>query len=171
MQQYQKMYYDQNVAPQIAAAQAQLSAGGQNGSYAGAYLAQSQAAGNQAAYQAGLSYGQQLYNNILQGRQSYYAGGPNVAQTQNRLDVDRGLGIASLQNNYATNNAQLQNQYNLSANQNYNNYNQNAGQNLNNFNLQNYNNKLNQYQINQQNKANMFGSLAGGAALLGSAFR
>ena len=159
MQQYENNFYQTQVQPQLAQAQADLYANGQNsGSYSGAYMGQLAAMGALNKYNAGLGYAQQLYNNQLQGRSSYFNGGPSVAIGQNAANVQRGMGIAGLQsqnagmlNNYNLGSAGMQNQYDLGA----------AGM-QNNFNLSNYGNQLSAYGMNLQNQANRFGSIAGG---------
>lgn len=109
-------------------------------------------------YNAGLGYAQQLFNNQLQGRQSYYNGGPSLAIGQNAANVQRGLGVAGLQSS----NAGMLNNYNLGSTGMENNYNMQSAGMHNNFDLSNYGNQLQAYGMNQQNQANRFGAIAGG---------
>ncbi|MBY0545819.1 MAG: hypothetical protein K2W95_00870 [Candidatus Obscuribacterales bacterium] len=112
--QYEDDFYAQYIAPAVAQAQANAYTDGQSrGSYGGAMVGQLQAQGQLSKRQSGLDYANNLFQNQLAGRQSYFAGGPGIAQQQNQLDVNRGLGVAQMQQN----NANAQNQYNLGANQ------------------------------------------------------
>ncbi len=159
-------FWQQNILPQLASAQSQLYNNGQNyGSYGGALLGQLLAQGQLSKFQAGLQQAQQNYNNLLSGRQSYFAGGPTVAATQNENSVQRGLGVASLQSQ----NAGMLNNYNLAGNQGQNSYGLSATGMANNFNQGNYGNQLQAYELNQQNAANQnfgLGALGLGAANL-----
>lgn len=107
---YETNFFSQYINPQIEQAKADLAANGQNyGSYAGGLIGQLGAQGALSKFQAGLDYGQQLFNNQIQGRTSYFAGGPSIAANQNAANVQRGLGIAQL--DYDANRAM--NAYNL----------------------------------------------------------
>jgi hypothetical protein len=56
-------------------------------------------------YQAGLAAAQQVFNNTIAGRDSYFKGAPRIVQEQNALDVNRGLGVAGIQSqNYDSQN-------------------------------------------------------------------
>lgn len=129
------------------------------GSYGGAAVGAATAQGALNKYQAGLDYAQQLYNNVLQGRSSFFAGGPAIAMNQNALDVQRGLGVAGLQSQ----NTGMQNNYNLGA----------AGM-QNGFNQQNFGNQMQLYAQQQQaaqNRAMGIGGLiTGGLGLAGNLF-
>lgn len=95
---YEDNFYQQYINPQVAQAQADASSGGQSySSYGGAHIGQIQAQGQLAKFQAGLQAAQQVYDNTLAGRQSYFQGGPRITQEQNALDVTRGLGVAGIQ--------------------------------------------------------------------------
>ncbi len=156
LQQYQQNYYAQNVAPQLAQQESNLYNNGQAyGSFGGGMLGQEAAQGNFDTYQAGLAYAQQLFGDQVAGRQSYFSGGPAVAQQQNQLDVNRGLGVAGLQ----TQNAGQQNNYNLGTNQT-----------LNGFNQQNYQNQFQAAQYNNQANAQRLGGVFGGLGMLGNIF-
>jgi hypothetical protein len=177
LQKYENNYYQQNVAPGLAAQQAASYNNGQNqGSYAGALQGELQAQGQLSSYNAGLGYAQQLYNDALQGRQSYFAGGPTVAVDQNNAAIQSALNQQSLANQeanianqYNINNATGQNAYNLSTAQMQNGYNTNVVNTLNNNASNLYGNELTQYGINQNNRANAFSSLFGGLGMLGGA--
>lgn len=107
---YEQNFYQQYINPQLAAAKAATSNAGQSySSYGGARIGQLEAQGQLSKFQAGLEASQQVYNNLLAGRQSYFAGGPRIVQEQNALDVQRGLGVAGLQSQ----NYDSQNRFNL----------------------------------------------------------
>lgn len=153
--QYESNYDKLYNKPAMAQLQSDLYNNGQAyGSYAGAAVGQQAAMGDLTKYQAGLDYAQQLFNNQISGRTSYYAGGPQVAQTQNALDVQRGLGIAGINSG----NTQSQNSYNVG-----------AASSQNGFNQQTYNNQYQQYQQQLQNDANraqgILGLFTGGLSL------
>jgi hypothetical protein len=172
---YENYFYQTQIAPMLAQQQADSYAGGQStGSYAGALMGQLMAQGALSKFQAGLDYSNQLYQNQLQGRASYYAGGPTVAAQQNAADVDRGTNIAqmlmqraAMENDFNLGSAGMQNNYNLSSAGMRNNYGLGSVGMANNFNLGNYGNALNAYQINQQNQANRFNALTGGLLGIG----
>lgn len=154
---YESNYDQLYNKPTMAALESDLYNNGQAyGSYAGSLVGQQKAMGDLTKYQAGLDYAQQLFNNQITGRQSYYSGGPAVAQAQNAADVARGLGIAGLNSSNTANH----NQYNMSAAQSQNGYNQ-----------QNYNNQYQAYQQKLQDDANraqgVLGLFTGGLSLLG----
>jgi hypothetical protein len=184
--QYGNNFYQQNIAPGLAEQQAADANNGQQySSYAGGRLGQMEAQGQLEKYNAGLSYGQQLLNNQIAGRSSYFSGGPTVSTNQNNADVARGLDIANLmtqqansQNQYNLGSSQFQNNFNMTANQGQNLYNQNYATGINGFNQQNYANQLSQYGM-QQDLANTRGQGALGlgmglaklaAPAIGSAF-
>ena len=164
LKQYEDNYFAQNVAPQIANAEAQVGANGQQySSYGGGMIGQLKAQGQLDKFNAGLNASQQAYNNLLQGRQSLYSGGIGLAQDQSNLNVQRGLGIAGL----SSQNTQAENQFNSniyglgSQNSNY----------MNSFNQQNYQNSLQAIAMKNQQKANTaygIGSFGLGALQLGS---
>lgn len=173
MAQYESQYYQQLGNPAVAAAQASLGPSGQDyGSYGGALVAQTQASQDQAAYNGGLSYAQQNYNDILAGRASYYAGGPTVATNQNNAQVSATENMNSLnaqvaanenaynlagtqgQNSYDLASSGSQNAYNLGTAGMQNSYNASTGAGLNNYNLSNFSNQEQAYQQQQQQIAN-----------------
>jgi hypothetical protein len=166
MQPYEQYYYQQYVLPAIAQGQANLYANGQNsGSYAGGYMGQLVSAGAGQEYSAGLQYAQQAYNDLLQGRQSYYAGAPALAAQQNALGVQQGNDVAGLQ----LQGANMQNQYAGNNNANLNTYNLTANNNQNQFGLTNYANTLKAYEAQNQARANQLYTLGNaGAGLLSS---
>lgn len=86
-----------------------------------------------------------------------------MAANQNNADVQRGLGVAQLQNGQAN----AQNEYNLAASGAQNSYNLGTTGAQNNYNLSNYQNALQQQQLANQAQANQFGSIFGGLGLLG----
>jgi len=147
------------VQPQVSAAQSAMQNSGQNyGSYGPAYTGQLTAQGQQQAFQAALAANQQEYQDVLAGRSSYLSGGPQVAQNQNQLDIQRGIAVenANLQN------AAMANQYNLGSAGLQNNYNLQAGEYPNQFNLNNFGNQLASYQAQQQG---LLGGIMGGGML------
>jgi len=103
---YADYFYQTQINPQIKAAEAAVAKnGGSYGSYGGARIGQIQAQGELEKYQAGLAAAQQVFNNKIAGRQSYWQGAPRVVQEQNALDVQRGIGVAGLQSqNYDSQN-------------------------------------------------------------------
>lgn len=136
------------------------SQGGGYGSNAAAQAGQFGAEGQQQAFQAALAANQQEYQDVLGGRQSYLSGGPSVATGQNALDVNRGLNIASLNNQMNTANTAQANNYNLTSAQNANNFNLNPLQNPNALAQDKYNDE---FQNNQFNDSLLLG-LGGGVA-------
>lgn len=176
--QYGEDYYKRNIMPAIEAEKARIGLNGQQyGTPAWAMLGQMASQGQFDKFQASLGFGQQLFNNQLQGRQSYFSGGPRIAQEQNASDVNRGLGVANLlqqgansENNYNLSTAQMANNFNLSNSQGLNNYNMNANQGMNNFGLNNYGNQMSQYNTDQQNSANRwYSGLSLGSGIAGLA--
>jgi len=185
--QYGDNYFNQNVAPVMAALQSKLTQNGQQyGSFGGAALGQAAAQGAQDKFGAGLGFAQQLFGNQLQGRTSYFNGGPRVASEQNQMDVNRGLVVARLQqqgayaqNNYNMNSAGMQNNFNMNNSNAMNNYNMgNAGM-RNNYGLNNYGNQMQQYNQQKENSFNKgygalgiakgpFGLASGGMGYLNS---
>jgi hypothetical protein len=178
--QYGDNFWQQNVAPGIAQLQQKLTQNGQQyGSFGGAALGQAAAQGAQNKFGAGLNFAQQLFGNQLQGRQSYFNGGPRVSAEQNQADVSRGLQVAGLQqqganaeNNYNMQNAGMANNFNLNNAQSMNQYNMNNAGMMNNFGLNNFSNQMQNYGMQaqqQQNRATGFGQLAlGGMKALGA---
>jgi len=164
LKQYEDNYFAQNVNPQIAAAEAQIGTTGQQySSYGGGLVGQLRSQGQLDKFSAGLGASQQAYNNLLQGRQSLYAGGIGLAQDQGNLNVQRGLGIADLQSNNAAN----ENQFNQGI---YGIGSQNTGY-QNSFNQANYANSLQAMQKKDQQKFNQtlgIGQLGMGAIGLGT---
>lgn len=167
LKRYEDNYFAQNVNPAIAAAEAQIGTTGQQySSYGGGLVGQLRSQGQLDKFSAGLGASQQAYNNLLQGRQSLYAGGIGLAQDQGNLNVQRGLGIAGIQSNNAAN----ENQFNQGI---YGIGSQNTGY-QNSFNLNNYQNELQAIAMKNQQKANMaygigtlgLGFLTGGAGAL-----
>lgn len=161
---YQQNYEQQNVAPQTQQLISQLGNNGQSfGSYAGGLVGQQMASGDLQSLNAGLQYAQQYYNDQLSGRQSYFAGGPQVAANQNALAVNRGLGIANATNSAAStagSNAANANSYNLgtaSLNDNYNLSNASMGNTFstaasgqaNNYNAANFGTQASMYNANE----------------------
>ena len=113
-QAYANAAYDTQLAPQLASEQTALQQQGRdNSSFGGAELGQMLA---QANTQKTL-YGQQYYtnalNNLMNARQSFTQGSYNPAETQSNANVQRGLGVAQIEQNANQN----QNQYNLGATQ------------------------------------------------------
>jgi len=151
-------YYQTQIAPQIAQTSAQLENSGQQyGSYAGALLGQMSSQGQLDKFMAGLQNQQQQLQNTLAGRQSYYAGGPNLAQQQNAQNVARGADVAQL----GSYNAAQQNQYNLGSAGMQNQYSLGAAGMQNQFGLQNYQNQLGAFNIQQQQRGALIGGLVG----------
>jgi hypothetical protein len=107
---------------------------------------QTEASGQQQGFQAALAANQQEYQDVLGGRQSYLSGGPQVAENQNQLDIQRGEAVtqANLQN------AQMANQYNLSAAGMANNFMLNPNVNPNAWNQQNYEDRFKTNAYNNQ---------------------
>lgn len=155
--QYEQNYNQSINQPAIAnLANSVYNNGQAYGSFGGGAVGQAVAQGGLNEYQAGLDYSQQMYNNVLQGRQSFFAGGPAIAETQNALGVQAGLGIAGLEDQ----NTQNQNQYNLGS----------AGM-QNGFDQQNFGNQEQIYGMQQQaasNRALGVGGLISGAIGLGA---
>ena len=151
MAQYEQQYYQQLGNPAVAQAEASIGANGQGyGSYGGALVAQTKASQDQAAYNAGLNYAQQNYNNILSGRSSYYAGGPTVATNQSNAQIQ----ATESENANALAAAGMQNSYNVGTTGSQNAYNSSTASGLNNYNLSNYSNQEAAYQQQQQQAAN-----------------
>jgi len=123
-------YLQRQGLPQMAQDESNLFANGQGGSsYAGAYLGQEQAMNNLNAWNAGLAQQQADFSNVIAARNALYTQPIGMAGQQNALDVQRGLGIGSLES--AQNDAR--NQYNLANSQNQNTYNLGNTQLRNNF--------------------------------------
>lgn len=157
---YANAFYQQQINPQIQQARADLARnGGSYGSYAGARVGQIEAEGQLAKFQAGLQAAQQVYNNTLAGRESYFNGGPKIIQTQNALDVQRGLGVAGIQSQ----NFDSQNDFNQGI------FGIQSGntQNQNDFNSRNYGSQLG-YQA-EQNRTNAQAA-AGWGGIIGGIF-
>jgi hypothetical protein len=154
---YATAFYQQQINPQIQQARADLSQnGGSYGSYGGARVGQIEAEGQLAKFQAGLSAAQQVYNNTLAGRESYFNGAPKIVQTQNALDVTRGLGVAGIQSqNYDSQNDFNQGIFGITTGSN---------NNHNDFNSNNYSTQSQNYRSQQQNSGlgGIFGGLAQG---------
>lgn len=179
LQQYQDNYYQQNINPAIQQARADAYQNGQQwGSFGGAAVGQLAAQGQLDKYNAGLNYSQQLFNNQVQGRQSYFAGGPNVAATQNAADVARGTNVAQLQagnanalNSYNLSNNNAANDFSLQSAGQRNNYAFSGAQMANNFGTTQYQNQLQAYNLQNQQAANrtqgLLGLGQGAASLLG----
>ena len=153
---YANYYYQTNINPQIASAKAAVSAnGGSYGSYGGARIGQIEAQGQMDKYQAGLAAAQQVFNNTIAGRQSYFQGAPRIVQEQNELDVNRGLGIAGIQSqNYDSQNDFNQGIFGIQSNNN---------NSHNDFNRGNYDSQLDY--TAQQNATNQKGMSGWGDAL------
>lgn len=153
---YATAFYQQQINPQIQQARADLSQnGGSYGSYGGARVGQIEAEGQLAKFQAGLSAAQQVYNNTLAGRESYFNGAPKIIQQQNELNVNRGLGISQIQSaNYNNQNDFNQGIYGIQAG---------ANNNHNDFNSKNYGSQLD-YSARTQNSNNGLGGIFGGLA-------
>lgn len=170
----EQYFYQTQIAPLLAQQQASSYNSGQNsGSYAGAMAGQLAAQGALSKYQAGLDYANQLYQSQLQGRSSYYAGGPTVAAQQNAADVNRGMNVSQLQqqaannqNNFNLGSAANQNSYGLQSAGMQNNYGLASSGAANSFGLSNYQNQLQAYQLQQQQQAQRFGALTGGLSTL-----
>lgn len=155
---YEENFYQQYINPQLQLARAQTSDNGQSySSYGGARIGQLEAQGQLNKFQAGLEASQQVYNNLLAGRQSYFQGGPRIVQEQNALDVTRGLGVAGIQSQ----NYDSQNDFNLGV---FGVQSQNTG-NQNSFNQGNYqigsNNANTRSQLGAQNALG-WGQIASG---------
>lgn len=160
--QYQDNYYQQNISPAIEQMRANLGINGQSSSsFGGAALGQLAGQGQMDKFNAGLNFAQQLFGNQVQGRQSYFSGGPSVSQNQNQADVSRGQNVfagqqqnANMQNQYNLDSADMANGFQSNAYQGLNNYNQGANQNQNSFAMGNYGNQLGLYGQQMQNSAN-----------------
>lgn len=153
---YANYYFQNNINPQIEAAKAAVSQnGGSYGSYGGARIGQIEAQGQMDKYQAGLAAAQQVFNNKIAGRESYFNGAPKIVQTQNALDVTRGLGVAGIQSqNYDSQNDFNMGIFGIQSNNN---------NNHNDFNRGNYDSQLD-YQA-QQNATNANSALGWGSAI------
>jgi len=156
---YANYYFQNNINPLIEQAKATVAKnGGSYGSYGGARIGQIEAQGQMDKYQAGLQAAQQVFNNTIAGRESYFNGAPKIVQTQNALDVQRGLGVAGIQSqNYDSQNDFNQGIFGISSNNN---------NEHNNFNRGIYDSQLD-YQAQQSaNRANAFA----GGGLIGAMF-
>lgn len=191
---YESKFYQQSINPQIEQMKADMYSNGQSmGSYGGAMVGQTAAQGQLAKYQAGLDYAQQLFNDQLAGRSSYFQGGPTVAAQQNAATAQRDLavhqlmtsqaknyndyqlGLSGMANNYNIDRYGMWNNYDLGSAGMHNNYNlQSSGQ-QNSFNAQNYGTQMQGYGISQNSANNMFGGIGsslssifgGGSGLFG----
>lgn len=168
--QYEQNYYNQYIAPQIAAATTKVgSTGQQYGSYGGGLVGGLQAQGQYGKFQAGMDLANQAFQQRLANRDSFFNNNVGLAAGQNALGVNRGLALASQisqnaanLNNFRANiygtqsqNNIAKNSYNLSKNQNMNNFNLANSQNLNQYNLAN-NQGYNSYYGNAVNSFNSF---------------
>lgn len=186
--QYEDLYYNQYVKPGLAQTQANLYGNGQaNSTFGGAVLGSALAQGAATKMFAG----EDLYNsrlqNLLNQRQSFFAGEGQMAQNANnnqmqnsQFNANLGMSNANMLNNYNLSNSQNQNQYNLGASQNQNQYNlASAGAansyNLgsagmqNTYNLGNFNNQMSQYNAQQAQNVSRnasVGNAIGGAGSL-----
>lgn len=186
-QQYEDNFYQTNINPLVQQATADAASSGQiYGSFAGGQIGGLQASGKLAAYQAGLNYAQQYFNNKLAGRKAFYDGPVALSQYSNQAAINRGLKVAELQsqnvnnqNNFNLNNAQNSANYSLQNSANLNDYNTNVASGLNkynlganeianNFNLGRYGGQLQGAQI--QNQANQNNALLTAAAAAGSRY-
>lgn len=168
LEQYGNNYYQQNIAPVLEAEKANAYSSGQiYGSYAGGRLGQMEAQGQLDKYNAGLSYGSQLLNNQIAGRQSYFTGGPQVATNQNNANVARGLGLFNAQNDYNMNSANMANQFNLESSKGLNAYKLGVSELQNNFSLKNFQNAMDAYNANLQAGANLGTALGGAGGFIG----
>lgn len=159
MDPYATYYYQNQINPLIEQAKAAVAKnGGSYGSYGGARIGQIEAQGQMDKYQAGLAAAQQVFNNKIQGRESYFNGAPKIVQTQNALDVQRGLGVAGIQSqNYDSQNDFNQGIFGIQSNNN---------NEHNNFNRGIYDSQLDYKAQQSANRANAFA----GGGLLGAMF-
>lgn len=191
---YESKFYQQSINPQIEQMKADMYSNGQSmGSYGGAMIGQTAAQGQLAKYQAGLDYAQQLFNDQIAGRQSYFSGGPSVASTQNAAAAQRDLavhqlmtqqaknyndyqlGLSGMVNGYNIDRMGMWNNYDLGSAGMHNNYNLSSAGMQNSFNSQNYGTQMQGYGIDSQNKNNMMGGIGsslssifgGGQSMLG----
>lgn len=183
-QQFQDQYYQLYVRPGVEAAKSSVYNNGQaDSAYGGGYVAQAEAMGNLAAYQASLQMAQQRFEDMLAGRQSYFSNDLGLIQQQNNADVARGTNVAQLDSsNYANmnqynlnssnaanqfnlSNANSANAYNLDTNNALNNYSLGANQGQNSFNLGRYSGQLQGYGYQQSANRN---ALFGGLGAIGS---
>jgi hypothetical protein len=116
MQQMSNWYLQNQVQPQVSAAQAQMQSGGQNyGSYGPAMAGQMMGQGQQSAFQAALAANQQQFQDVLGGNQAYYQGPAALSAQQGNLQVQSQLEQAALNNTMNIANMESANQYDLGA--------------------------------------------------------
>jgi hypothetical protein len=145
-------YLAQNVNPQVASDEANLNSGGQDyGSYAGALVASDQAAGNLAAYNAGLDYETNAFNAQTAGRNEYFNQNVGTVVGANQSAINNALSLANLQ----TQQAQNQNSFNLQQNQNEGSFNLTSANNQNTL-AQEAANASNQFNLSTAQQQNQF---------------
>ena len=114
--QYEDYFTKEYINPTIAQTNASLyNQGRANSTFGAAQLGQLQAEGANQAYAAGLQRQQQLYQDWLSGRDSFFNNEGKLAQGQNAADVARGMQLVDFanQNNNALNSYNLNKGNNL----------------------------------------------------------
>lgn len=91
---YRDEYYRQAINPQVDAERIrQASTGNADSTYGATAVAGLQAQGANQAFFAGEDYRNQLINQTLARRDSLFGNEGRIAQEQNQLDIQRGLGV------------------------------------------------------------------------------